>query len=117
MAQNLRVSMPVTRYAEEKNTNWRRLVENEPSRTRDSTHYVEFDRLFNYKSIFDYYWFEDSRSDKLTLLRVIFPEKSNLVSARQFLSTLADECIAVAAKFPNDEFKENLSDLVAKIIA
>ncbi|OGF51555.1 hypothetical protein A3I27_01640 [Candidatus Giovannonibacteria bacterium RIFCSPLOWO2_02_FULL_43_11b] len=73
-----------------------------------------FTTQWDYRFIFKQYRSQVDQFDghKLVLFPVLFEPKDNLVTARQFLLTLAKEQIPVVAKFPDKEFANNLCDLV-----
>ena len=78
--------------------------------------FKSFGSDWDYRGVFKIYRHETNQfyedPNTLVVLRIHFKSEANLINARQFLLTLVEKRIPVAARFPNDEFRANLLDLV-----
>ncbi|MBI2024363.1 hypothetical protein HYT00_03190 [Candidatus Giovannonibacteria bacterium] len=122
MIQDLRVSMPANEEIRKKIEGWKKEVSEGADAVSIGNPFY-FCTFRDYQAVFRQFRKEGTGNGRsLTLLRVRFEPKDesfripNLVSARQFLLTLAENHIPVAASFPDSEFENNLSDLVVKVI-
>lgn len=117
MIQDLKVSMPLDEKCRKIMDEWKKAASENKAAIGEPFYFCSFR---GYQSVFRQ--FRKEKKDGFCLFQVRFEPRDensrqpNLVSAREFLLTLVEKQIPVAASFPNSEFEQNLCDLVVQKI-
>ncbi|OGF82354.1 hypothetical protein A3B18_00160 [Candidatus Giovannonibacteria bacterium RIFCSPLOWO2_01_FULL_46_13] len=116
MTRDLKVSLPAGEVAAFNIQYWRRQLKG--TEKIFLTDPIIFRVPFDYRKIIMGFRKDAKRfgEGNLVLLRICFCDDINLVTARNFLLTLADQFIPVAASFSREEFAEDLGDLVVRVV-